>query len=138
LSGIQAGNDSARHFLLILTNTGPTSATLEKIEVLHGSNSSKVLGSYGGQELLSCLRTSGNTSAPHLHFHLMEGTSVLGSNGIPYQIDSVAIAGRVSAADSAAASGVEGDWSMGLSPNPDPRHNQFPLDLDIVDFSSGK
>jgi Peptidase family M23 len=89
-------------------------------------------------QILGKLGNTGNTSAPHLHFHLMEGTSVLGSNGIPYQIDSFAIAGRVSTADFAAASGIEGNWSKGLFPTPNPRHNQFPLDLDIVDFSSAK
>jgi hypothetical protein len=68
----------------------------------------------------------------------MESPSVLGSNGIPYLIDSFAIAGQVPAPDFAAASGVEGDWGKGLLHNPNPRHNQFPLDLDIVDFGSVK
>jgi len=68
----------------------------------------------------------------------MEGSSVLGSNGIPYVIDSFELAGEVSAAAFAAATGVEGDWSKGLFPTPSPRHKQFPLDLNIVDFSAGK
>jgi hypothetical protein len=89
-------------------------------------------------QLLGKLGNTGNTSAPHLHFHLMESPSVLGSNGIPYLIDSFAIAGQVPAADFAAASGVEGDWGKGLLHNPNPRHSQFPLDLDIVDFGSVK
>lgn len=32
---------------------------------------------------LARLGNTGNTSAPHLHFHLMDGPSVLGSEGIP-------------------------------------------------------
>jgi len=87
-------------------------------------------------QVLGKLGNTGNTSAPHLHFHLMESPSVLGSNGMPYVIDSFALAGQVPAADFAAASGVEGDWSKGLFPTPSPRHDQLPLDLNIIDFSS--
>jgi hypothetical protein len=89
-------------------------------------------------QVLGKLGNTGNTSAPHLHFHLMESPSVLGSNGIPYVINSFALAGEVPAADFAAATGVEGDWSKGLFPTPNSRHKQFPMDLNIVNFSSGK
>jgi hypothetical protein len=78
---------------------------------------------------------TGNTSAPHLHFRLMEGPSVLGSNGIPYSIDSFAIEGRIPAAEFAAAPGIEGDWVKRVLPAPSPRRDQYPMDLDIVDFS---
>lgn len=89
-------------------------------------------------QVLGKLGNTGNTSGPHLHFHLMEGASVLGSNGIPYVIDSFAIGGQISAAQFAAATGVEGDWSKGLLRTPSPRRHQFPLDLDVVDFASVK
>jgi murein DD-endopeptidase MepM/ murein hydrolase activator NlpD len=85
-------------------------------------------------QALGKIGNTGNTSAPHLHFHLMEGSSVLGSNGIPYMIDSFSFAGRVPAAEFASVQGVEGTWSKGLLPIPSPRHGQFPLDLDIIDF----
>lgn len=85
-------------------------------------------------QLLGKLGNSGNTSAPHLHFHLMDGPSVLGSQGIPYEIDSFALAGEIPKAQFDAAPGVEGDWSQGLLPTPSPRTKQYPLDLNVVNF----
>ena len=38
-------------------------------------------------QVMAKLGNSGNTSAPHLHFHVMDGPSVLGSDGIPYVIE---------------------------------------------------
>jgi murein DD-endopeptidase MepM/ murein hydrolase activator NlpD len=89
-------------------------------------------------QVLGKLGNTGNTSGPHLHFHLMEGSSVLGSNGIPYMIDTFALAGQVSAADFAAAPGLEGDWGKGLLQTPSQRHDQLPLDLNVVNFPLGK
>jgi Peptidase family M23 len=86
-------------------------------------------------EVLGKLGNSGNTSAPHLHFHLMEGPSALASNGIPYVIDSFALAGRIPAEKNpAVADSIEGSLSGGLLPSPSPRHGQFPLDLDVINF----
>ncbi|MGH9702148.1 MAG: M23 family metallopeptidase, partial [Candidatus Acidiferrales bacterium] len=85
-------------------------------------------------QLLGKLGNTGNTSAPHLHFHLMDGPSVLGSQGLPYVIDSFVLAGQVPVAKFEAAAGVEGDWGEGIFPTLSPRKDQFPLDLAIVDF----
>jgi hypothetical protein len=85
-------------------------------------------------QVLAKLGNTGNTSAPHLHFHLMEGTSVLCSNGIPYTLDSFAMTGQVSVSDFAKAPGIEGDWGKGMFPAPSPRHDQYPMDLNIVTF----
>jgi len=85
-------------------------------------------------QVLGKLGNSGNTSAPHLHFHIMNGPSVLGSDGLPYVIDHFQLAGQISKEQFAAAEGVEGNWGQGLFADPSPRQNQFPLDLTIVDF----
>jgi hypothetical protein len=86
-------------------------------------------------DVLGKLGNSGNTSAPHLHFHLMEGESALASNGIPYVIDSFALAGKIPPEKGpATADSLEGSLSGGLFPSPSPRHGQFPLDLDVIDF----
>lgn len=84
-------------------------------------------------QVLAKLGNTGNTSAPHLHFHLMDGTSTLGSNGIPYVIDTFEYAGEASAAKFASGN-LEGAWNEGLLRTPGVRHGQFPLDLAVVDF----
>jgi murein DD-endopeptidase MepM/ murein hydrolase activator NlpD len=89
-------------------------------------------------QVLAKLGNTGNTSGPHLHFHLMDGPSVLCSNGIPYTIDSFAMAGQISLSDFAKATGVEGDWSKGMFPAPGSRQGQYPMDLNIVDFPSAQ
>jgi hypothetical protein len=85
-------------------------------------------------QLLGKLGNSGNTSAPHLHFHLMDGPSVLGSNGIPYVIDSFAFAGKIPPEKDEAAQTLEGSWGSALLPSAKPRQGEYPLDMDIVNF----
>ncbi len=42
------------------------------------------------------LGSSGNSSAPHLHFHVMSGPSILGSPSVPYVFDSFVVNGITS------------------------------------------
>jgi hypothetical protein len=86
-------------------------------------------------QVLGKLGNTGNTSAPHLHFHLMNGPSVLGSSGIPYVIDSFAYDGQIPADKFAKATSIEGSWNGDKLPKPVERHNEFPMDLSIVSFN---
>jgi hypothetical protein len=86
-------------------------------------------------QVLGKLGNTGNTSAPHLHFHLMDGPSVLGSSGIPYVIDSFDYDGQIPEQKFAAASGIEGNWGEARLATPAPRHDEFPMDLAIIDFA---
>jgi hypothetical protein len=86
-------------------------------------------------QALGKLGNTGNTSAPHLHFHLMNGPSVLGSSGIPYVIDSFGYDGQIPAEKFAKAPSLEGSWTQDKLPKPVERHNEFPMDLAIVSFS---
>jgi Peptidase family M23 len=85
-------------------------------------------------QLLGKLGNTGNTSAPHLHFHLMDGTSTLGSNGLPYVIDSFEFAGEISARKFNASEKLDGVWNEGMLPTPSPRQDQYPMDLAIINF----
>ena len=89
-------------------------------------------------QVLGKLGNSGNTSAPHLHFHIMDGPSVLGSNGLPYVIDGFDLAGQIPAEQFAAADTdaklVAENWGQGLFAQSHSHRRQFPLDLTIVNL----
>jgi hypothetical protein len=86
---------------------------------------------------LGTLGNSGNSSGPHLHFHIMAGSSAIGSNGFPYVIDGFALAGQIPAAAIPAddSDGLEDSFHQYLFPQPIAVQRQFPLDRVIVDFT---
>jgi murein DD-endopeptidase MepM/ murein hydrolase activator NlpD len=45
-------------------------------------------------QVVGLVGNSGNSTEPHLHFHIMDGTSPLGSEGIPYAIETFEVMGR--------------------------------------------
>ncbi|MGH4022981.1 MAG: M23 family metallopeptidase [Pseudonocardiaceae bacterium] len=87
----------------------------------------------GRGEQLGKLGNSGNTSAPHLHVHVMNGTSVLGSDGRPYVIDRFGVAGQVPAGQFEASSNLAGSFSQGRTAAVEHR-DQLPLNLQVIDF----
>jgi murein DD-endopeptidase MepM/ murein hydrolase activator NlpD len=84
-------------------------------------------------QVLGKVGNTGNTSAPHLHFHVMKGPT-LGSDGVPYTIDSFNLAGQVPLKEAEAFYSFKGDWRSALLPQASARQSAFPLFLDIVDF----
>lgn len=83
-------------------------------------------------QVLGLLGNSGNSSAPHLHFHLMDGASVLGSEGLPFVHDRFGLAGNIP--DAAIPDNLAGDFRRFLRRTPARRVQQLPLDLDVIDF----
>ena len=80
------------------------------------------------------LGNSGNTSAPHLHFHLVNSPSALGSDGLPYLISGFDLAGQVDIPAFEAAPGITGVWGRRRLAKPLPQVQRFPLNLNIINF----
>jgi hypothetical protein len=86
-------------------------------------------------QVLGLVGTSGNSSEPHLHFHVTDGPSPLASNGVPYLLRSFRATERcvsTAAFDQATVSGQPVE--VGPVAGAPERVRVLPLDLWIVDF----
>ena len=86
-------------------------------------------------QVIAKLGNTGNSSASHMHFHLMNGPSALGSDGLPYEIDAFEYAGQVDLAEYRETDdNFSGTFSSGRLATPEPRTDELPLSLSIVNF----
>ena len=92
----------------------------------------------GKGQVLAKLGNTGNANASHLHFHLMNGPSVLGSSGIPYVVDAFEYQGQISAQQLADADDyLTGNFfGPGRLAAPESRKDQLPMAWSIVNFPS--
>ena len=86
-------------------------------------------------QVLGLVGNTGNSVAPHLHFHVMDGPSPLASNGLPYEIDSFEVTGHTpgtGAFDAAEESGTP----ITITPATPPERvsKALPLDQSVVSF----
>ncbi len=86
-------------------------------------------------DVIGLVGNSGNTSAPHLHFHVMDGPSQLTSEGVPYVIDAFATRGRLR------STAVFDRYENTTTPfdilpfdGDAANEDELPLDLTVVDF----
>lgn len=83
------------------------------------------------------LGNSGNTDAPHLHFHVMDSPAPLNSNGLPYVFDSWAYQGKVvgeSLAETNDNLMAGNPAEIDITGNGGMRRDELPFTNDIIGF----
>jgi murein DD-endopeptidase MepM/ murein hydrolase activator NlpD len=88
-----------------------------------------------GGQVLGNLGNSGNTTAPHLHFHVMDGPDFLKADGQPFLFNSFTLDGRMASND-ALEPLLDGGKPADLQPDFTKRDetNVSPLVLDINSY----
>jgi len=87
-------------------------------------------------QVLGLVGNSGNSDAPHLHFHVMDGPSPLASNGQPYVIDAFELQGQAVSADDLESQLKKAQEPIEIVPESGPaqRTKELPADLTVVRF----
>jgi hypothetical protein len=81
-------------------------------------------------QVLGLLGNSGNSNAPHLHFHVMDSPRPLASNGMPYRFSSFKVEGELTNLD-----GIEaGETAKVRKVELGARHDELPLDDQVIAF----
>lgn len=85
---------------------------------------------------LGLLGNTGNTDAPHLHFHVMDGPSPLRSNGLPFVFDSFVGKGYVADLDSVAEAKQGVTIAVDRNQKTGQHTAQMPLVGDLIEFAA--
>jgi hypothetical protein len=84
-------------------------------------------------QVLGLLGNSGNSNAPHLHFHVMDSPHPLASNGMPYRFRSFAVEGELTNLE-----GIEkGEVAKIAKKELGARHDELPLNDQVIAFPTG-
>jgi murein DD-endopeptidase MepM/ murein hydrolase activator NlpD len=81
-------------------------------------------------QVLGLLGNSGNSTAPHLHFHIMDGPSTPVADSLPYEFADFTSSGTVTD-ENALFSGLPTPIGPQLAGS---HHHQLPLNLQVIDF----
>jgi murein DD-endopeptidase MepM/ murein hydrolase activator NlpD len=86
-------------------------------------------------DVLALVGSSGNSLAPHLHFHVMDGPLSLASNGLPYVFDSFTVTGQSAGTEAFDKAEQEGT-RLEVTPADPPERvtGAMPLDQSVVSF----
>ncbi len=86
-------------------------------------------------DVLALVGSSGNSLAPHLHFHVMSTSLSLASNGLPYVIDSFTVTGQSAGTEAFDEAEQEGTRLEVTPVDPAERVTEaMPLDQYVVSF----
>ena len=77
-------------------------------------------------QALGLVGNSGNSTEPHLHFHISDGNSPLASEGLPYALASFEVQGK------------GWGWKPASANPSEKREMEMPLELEVVRFPSGR
>jgi hypothetical protein len=83
-------------------------------------------------QLLGRVGNSGNSSAPHLHMHVVDRNAIFGANGLPYVFEGFDVTGRVASTEAFDRAEATGDPVRLRPVRTGPRRNQLALDQVIV------
>ncbi|MBS1888246.1 MAG: M23 family metallopeptidase [Actinobacteria bacterium] len=84
-------------------------------------------------QVLGLLGNSGNSSAPHLHFHVMDSPHALASNGMPYRFSSFSVEGELTNLEGVEAGEVAKIARKGVGA----RRDELPLNDQVIAFPGG-
>jgi len=84
-------------------------------------------------QTLGLLGNSGNSNAPHLHFHVMDSPHPLASNGMPYRFTNFTVEGTLTNLEGIEAGETAKITRAGLGP----RRGELPLNDQVIAFPAG-
>jgi murein DD-endopeptidase len=83
-------------------------------------------------QVLGLLGNSGQSDGPHLHFHIVDGNSILGAEGVPYVFNTFKHLGTAPEAEKLVETGDA--WHTEPGVKPASRSKELPVNFAVVEF----